>query len=402
MIRNSFSFQFVIKIDKLDSNGFVPIYARVFINKTKIELSTFQRINPKSWDKTKHLVSVKATNAETVNQFLENFKSKVYTTYSNILAKGLDLNTKIFKEEFFGKTEIVKEKMLIQTATEHNVQFEKLVPKKYSYGSLKNYKTTLKYLQEFVPKCYKTKDIELTQVDYKFCEAYYYFLTHDKPCTNNGANKHIQRVRKIINYAINLGYLHVSKMNTFKLESTPVAKPFLTIEEVNRIASLTITRKTLNNVRYVFLFQCYTGLSYSDVKQINHTHITTINEQKWIKMKRQKTSVSFSVPLLNKAEEILNRYNHNGKGLLFPVLSNHKMNQYLKILQELASIDKTLTTHLARHTFATSITLANGVPIETVSRMLGHTKLSTTQIYAKVLDEKIERDMKVLQKKNLL
>ncbi len=150
------------------------------------------------------------------------------------------------------------------------------------------------------------------------------------------------------------------------------------------------------------MFQCYTGLSYSDVKQINHTHITTINEQKWIKMKRQKTSVSFSVPLLNKAEEILNRYNHNGKGLLFPVLSNHKMNQYLKILQELASIDKTLTTHLARHTFATSITLANGVPIETVSRMLGHTKLSTTQIYAKVLDEKIERDMKVLQKKNLL
>lgn len=399
MTPNTFSVQFIIKADKKDNSGFVPIYAKIFINGCKIELSTFQRVNPSHWDNTKKQIKLHIKKANEINQFLENFKSRIYSTYSKVLTTKSELNMNSFKEEFYGTKVIIKEKTLIATTEEHNKEFEKLVGKKYSYGSYKNYKTTLTYLREFVPFFFKQKDIELSKVDFKFCEAYYSFLTSQKPCNNNGANKHIQRVRKIINYAVNSGYITISKMNTYKLENTPTTKPFLTLDEISRIESLKIQRKSMNDVRNVFIFQCFTGLAYSDIKQLNNSNIILKENGYWIKMKRQKTNISFSVPLLVKAVEILKLYFTNKAGLVFPVLSNNKMNQYLKIIQELAGIDKTLTTHMARHSFATSVTLANGVPIETVSKMLGHTKLSTTQIYAKVLDSKIENDMEDLKKK---
>ena len=174
------------------------------------------------------------------------------------------------------------------------------------------------------------------------------------------------------------------------------------MDEINKLVALQLQRQVLRDVRDVFLLQCYTGLSYSDIKQLSKTHISAgENGALWIRMQRQKTSVSFGVPLLPAALLILDKYlpNADPDKPLMPVISNQKMNDNLKLLQELAGISKNLTTHLARHSFATTITLNNGVPISTVSRMLGHTKLSTTQIYAKVLEKTIGADMLLLEQK---
>jgi site-specific recombinase XerD len=402
MTPNTFSVQFIIKADKQDNGGFVPIYAKIFINGCKIELSTFQKISPSHWDKTKRQVKPHIKTAIEVNQFLEKFKSRIYSCYSKLMGTDEDLNATTFKSKFYGKAIVEKVPKIIEVAEQHNKNFESLIGVKYSHGSFKNYRTTLKYLKEFIPKAYKLSDLELKKVNFTFCEKFYSFLTTEKSCNTNGANKQIQRLKKIINYSIKQGFIHFNPMATFSLEFKPVNKIALTTDEINRVAEITFQRETLANVRNVFLFQCYTGLSYADVKRVSKKHLQADDKGKlWIRMERAKTTTYFSVPLLPKALEILELYselNHK-EGYLLPVLSNQKMNDNLKVIQEIAKINKSLTTHLARHTFATTITLGNGVPIETVSRMLGHTKLSTTQVYAKVLENKIERDMKQLSKK---
>lgn len=200
----------------------------------------------------------------------------------------------------------------------------------------------------------------------------------------------------MIHYAIRSGYISVDPMASYALTFKPAKRFALTLLELSVLEALDLQRKDLRQVRDIFVFQCYTGLSYIDIKRLESIHIHQDDKgELWFKMDRQKTGVSFAIPLLNPALRILKNYTEDGSinPLLFPVLSNQKMNDYLKIIQEIAGLQKNLTTHLARHTFATTITLSNNVPIETVSRMLGHTNIRTTQIYAKVLDLKIESDM---------
>lgn len=400
MVRHTITIKFILKIGKQKQND-ASIIARIRVNGLKVEVNTSRTIGKENWSPQmqKFIPENKATKE--LNAYLESFRNRLYMAYSSLLSTGEEINADRFKQAIFGK-QIHKKCGLIEVAQQHNEEFEKQVGNKYSQGSYKNYKSTLKYLIEFVPMQYKKIDIPLEDADYKFCEGYYTFLTKKKTCTNNGANKQIQRVKKIINYAIKHGYTSTNRMAAYQLHFKPINKIALTMHEINKLASLIIQRETLRQVRDVFIFQCYTGLSYSDLKGLKSEHIHKDDKgDLWIKMERQKTEVSFSVPLLKPAADLLEKYTryNNGSEFIFPVLSNQKMNDNLKIIQEIAGITKNLTTHLARHSFATTITLNNDVPIETVSRMLGHTNLRTTQLYAKVLDAKIGSDMNKLRDK---
>jgi len=383
-----------------NKEGKYPIYIRIRVNKDKIEYPSGQYIDAAYWDEKKQRAT-KCKEASTINGMLDTAKANINQAISQLYMSKAEVSLDNIR--LLLKGEAVQEThTFIKVASEHNENFEKQVGKKYSYGSYKNYKTTLKYLIEFVPLYSGRKDIDLKAVNYRFCEAYFTYLTTEKKCHVNGANKQIQRVKKIINYAIRSGYLQNNPMATYSVEYTPVNKLALTMAEINKLAALQLQRQVLKDVRDVFLLQCYTGLSYSDIKQLSKSHISAgENGALWIRMQRQKTSVSFGVPLLPAALLILDKYlpNADPDKPLMPVISNQKMNDNLKLLQELAGIPKNLTTHLARHSFATTITLNNGVPISTVSRMLGHTKLSTTQIYAKVLEKTIEADMLLLEQK---
>ncbi len=401
MSNQTFKVHLILKEDKTNKKGLAPIFARLRLNGKKIEISTNRNVLKENWSYETELALPLNKSLQNLNQYLESFKNSIYVGYTSLLSSGESISSESLKKAIFGKP-VCKKYSLIEIARLHNEQFEKQVGFKYSYGSYKNYKTTLKYLIEFVPLFYKKNDIPLEQVDYRFCEGFFSYLSSKKKCKNNGANKQIQRIKKIVNYAIRLGYLSVNPMASYSLHFKPARKVPLTMEEINKLATLDIQRTTLREVRDVFIFQCFTGLSYSDIKFLKGSHIQedAIGDL-WIKMERQKTEISFSVPLLKPAVELLNKYylEEDKSKPLFPVLSNQKMNENLKILQELAGIIKNLTTHLARHSFATTITLNNDVPIETVSKMLGHTNLRTTQLYAKVLDAKIGSDMQKLKEK---
>lgn len=396
MSLHTFKVHFIHKAAKTNKKGTAPIFARIRLNGIKIEISTNRLIEADNWLSDSQSAYPLNQSNKALNQYLESFRNKIYNAYTSLLSTGDEINREILIQAIYGKP-VKKKYGFIESVEQHNQQFKKQIGIKYSEGSYKNYRTTLKYLRDFVPLHTKQKDIPLEMVDYKFCEAYYSYLTTEKTCTNNGASKQIQRIKKILNYSIMLGHLDTNPAASFALRFNPVHKVALTLEEIEKISSAKLQRETLSTVRDMFLFQCYTGLAYCDIKSLDRRNLQKDGNGKvWIKMKRQKTDVSFAVPLLPAALAILNKYFENELIEILPVLSNQKMNDNLKIIQEISGISKNLTTHLARHSFAT-IALNNDIPIETVSKMLGHTNIRTTQLYAKVLESKIERDMFKLQ-----
>ncbi len=387
-------------MDKMNKQGLAPIYARIMADK-KIELATSMSIIPSDWNVKSQRANGKANNCNLINPFLDSFQSKILDAYSKLFIEGTVITADILKARIFGKEETGK--TLIQVVEEHNVNFEKRIGIDYSYGSFKNYKTTKTYLEAFLQHQYKKRDIPLKEVKYSFCEHYFTFLTTCRPCNNNGANKHIQRLKKIINYAHKMGYVQSNNLRAYSLKFKPFHQYKLSWEEIEVLQKLNLENIALKKVLDIFLFQCFTGLAYSDVKKFNKEHLVNgIDGNIWISMCRTKTKREFSVPIFKPAQLILDKYldnaSYEGENI-FPVLSNQKINAYLKIIGEIAGLKCSLSCHVARHTFATTVTLQEGIPLETVSKLLGHSKIATTQIYSVVTQLKIMKDLKQLTEK---
>lgn len=281
---------------------------------------------------------------------------------------------------------------------------------KLNNNTLSHYETSQRYLIAFVNKRYKKKDLSLKDVNYKFIADFENFLRDYKPegnkkaIGNTGAVTHLIRLKKMLNLALALEWLHKNPFINYKIKIQHKEREFLSKAELARMEKTQFTIPRLDFVRDVFVFCCYTGLAYVDAFNLTAAQLVTgVDEKQWIKTLRQKTKTQVTTPLLSRAAAILAKYKDDKRaisaGKLFPVMSNQKMNSYLKEIADLYGISKNLTFHLARHTFATTVTLSNGVPIETVSKILGHAKMGTTQIYAKVIEQKISDDMSALQKR---
>jgi site-specific recombinase XerD len=288
----------------------------------------------------------------------------------------------------------------------HNEQMKEVL----KYGTLKNYYTTVRYVKLFLKTCHKTTDIYLSSLNYQFITEFEMFLRkrtpedHQKKLQNNGVMKHLERLRKMLKLAVRLEWISHDPFCNFQLRFTRTERGFLTNQELLLIEEKQFSVPRLEWVRDLFVFSCYTGLAYTDVMQLKPSNIIVgIDGKRWIKTFRQKNDIAVNLPLLPQALEIINKYIEHprakSKRTLLPVISNQRLNGYLKEIADILGIEKNLTFHLARHTFATTITLSNGVPIETVSKMLGHTKITTTQIYAKVVEKKIGQDMLILENK---
>ncbi len=247
MLPNTFNVQFILKKDKINKKGLAPLFARIRLNGKKMEITTNRSIVPNQWiPSTEKTYPLNKSNKE-LNNYLEIFKGKIFSAYSSLLSSAEEVCPERFKEILFGKRN-QKKYYLIETAREHNIQFEKLIGTKYSYGSYKNYKTTLKYLVEFIPIQYRIKDLLLIQADYKFCESYFDYLINTKNCKTNGANKQIQRLKKIINYGIKLGYVQSNPMASYSLKFKPANRIALTVEEINKLIDTNFKRDTLGMV----------------------------------------------------------------------------------------------------------------------------------------------------------
>lgn len=383
-------------------NGHAPLYVRITVNGKRVTISLKRRVNLADWDGPK--ARLKGTNqqARILNNYLDEVQSELFLCYQSLRGSKKFVTAQCIKKKYCGNSDDAK--TLSDIINYHNVDMEG----KLKWGTQKNYFTTLKYISGFLLKYYGAKDMYLQELDYDFILKFEKFLRahrpvdHQRPMENNTVMKHISRLRKLVNLACKLGWIAQDPFGNFSGKYIKNEREFLSLKELQAIESREFHIERLQLVKDLFIFGCYTSLSYIDVVQLTPDNIGHgIDGELWVSYRREKTSKPIQIPLLPKALEILEKYKGSKKsavyGTIFPKISNQKLNSYLKEIADVCGVKRNLTFHIARHTFATTVTLSNGMPIETVSKLLGHSKISTTQIYAKVIERKVSDDMQRLR-----
>jgi site-specific recombinase XerD len=372
------------------------------VNAKRFEFSTNKSINPDKWSSEGSKVKGTSEEARTINSHLDYLKNQILQAEKKLIKKDISVSSENLKNELFGLSET--KRMLVPIFQDHNNKIKELVGKEYAPGTLERYTTSLKHTIEFIQWKYNISDIDITKIDHAFITDYEFWLRSVRNCANNTAVKYLKNFNKIIKLCLANDWLDKNPFANYKSKVKEVERVYLTEDEIQSIIEKDFKTERLSLVRDIFLFSCFTGLAYIDVKNLTKPHISFgIDGEKWIFTHRQKTESASKIPILPVTQMIIDKYeNHplcHNENKLLPILSNQKMNAYLKEIASVCEIEKELTFHIARHTFATTVTLTNGVPIESVSKMLGHKNLRTTQHYAKVLDRKVSEDMKILKDK---
>jgi site-specific recombinase XerD len=390
------------KRTKSQNASLLAIYMRVTIDGQRMEISIKRIIEKEKWSSVSGKAKGNLEEARGLNAYLDLLRNKVYNYQREIIREDKPVTIEYFRNKWNGITE--KPRMILEIFQEHNNQVAALVGKGFATGTLERYITSLKHTRSFIQWKFHRDDLPITVLNYEFMSQYAFWLRSVRNCDHNTTMKYLANFKKIVIICLKNGWLSKDPFYGFKLARKEVVREFLTDEELRLIRSKYFSMERISQVRDIFLFSCYTGLAYADVKKLKRSEICVgVDGEKWIFTSRQKTDTLSRIPLLTQAIEILDRYKNypscDNADRLLPVLSNQKMNAYLKEIADCCGIQKPFTYHTARHTFATTITLSNGVPIETVSKMLGHRNLKTTQHYAKILDKKVGDDMRRLKEK---
>ncbi|MFZ0488736.1 MAG: site-specific integrase [Salegentibacter sp.] len=399
-MQNSLSVLFYVRKSKNKNTTHATAYVRITYDGKRVELSTFRKVPLSKWNSKANKVSGSSSEARQINRNLDIIKNQIYEIYQRFLENGEDISVIKIKDVYLGKGD--NKKSILEMFEEHNGRMEKLVGKEYSFRTLQRYKTTKKHLGAFISANFRTKDYPVKDIDTKFINSFIYYLKTELDLSHNSSLKYVSYLKKIVRIAYANGWIEKDPFYNFKLKNKIIDREFLSKDELIKIMEKGFSIPRIEHVRDVFLFSCYTGLAYADVQKLNADDIVKgIDGNLWIKTKRTKTKSLSSIPLLPVAQKLLEKYENMefSQNRLLPVYTNQRMNSYLKEIADSCGIKKNLTFHMARHTFATTVTLSNGVPIESVSKMLGHRSLKTTQHYAKILDEKLSEDMNTLKKR---
>jgi len=396
---NSFALLFFIRKERANKNGEVPIYLRITVNGKISEISLNRRIAATQWDSAATKLTGTNPFAKQTNGYLDTVKAKILKHHQELLAEGEQITSKNLKNKYLGFTESTR--TVLETFKYHNEQIKKLEGKDFAPATVQRYETTLNHLKEFIKKKYKISDIPLNQLKYSFIEDFEFYLKTERMCANNTAVKYNKNFKKIINMAVRYEWLSKDPFANYKSKLNEVIIEFLTTEELKIIEEKEFDIPRVDIVRDIFVFSCYTGLAFTDLNSLTIDEIKTENDGTlWIRKPRKKTSTVCSIPLLEKPLKIIEKYKDHPltsiNRRVLPKISNQKMNSYLKEIADVCGIKKPLRSHIGRHTFATTITLSNGVPIEVVSKMLGHSTITMTQKYAKVVENYVKSEMKKL------
>lgn len=397
----TFAIHFWLQLAK-NKNGFAPVFARVTVDKRRVEISLKRKCEVTSWDSNIKRSSSKTPQAKALNLYLDQVHADLLDCYKELSRELPIVTAQDIKSRFLGEDQQFKS--LIDIIEYHKVKMASTL----TWGTLKNYNSTETYLKRFLEEKMNKKDIFLYQLSYSFIVDFEHYLrttnpiNKGQPLSNNGLMKHLERLKKLLNLAVKLEWVDKHPFVRFSLKFTKHDRPFLTQDELDKLEHLELQDEHLRITRDIFIFCCYTGLAYADVKNLTENQIVQgIDREYWIYSRRAKSGQLLKIPLLDKAMAILETYkvsNPKPDQPVLPVYCNQKINEYLKEIRSIYGTRKKLTFHSSRHTFATTVTLANGVPIETVSKLLGHSKLSTTQVYARVLEKKVSEDMSSLKR----
>ncbi|MEP1095976.1 MAG: site-specific integrase [Cyclobacteriaceae bacterium] len=398
MANHTFSALCIVRASRSKSS-LLPIYLRITVDGKRSEISTKEYVAAAKWNSQKGRIKGNSEDVRLINARLDTWETKVKEHYNLNIRDEKRISAQVLKDAVLGVVE--KSNDFISQFEAHEREVKSKIGIDYSKGTHKNYVATLKHLRNFLSNKYRGGVVTLKDLDYDFIEGFESYLKLEVGNSNNGAIKHIQRLKKVVHLAIKRGKITNNPFAAYKVKKEKVNREFLSPNELRTIEDLVLTNKTLETVRDLFVFTCYTGASYSDLADLTCENVGRgVDGNLWLTIERNKTGVVARIPLLFPAKRIMDKYaNHPASlnsGSLLPVMSNQKMNHYLKKVAEMCSINKPVTCHIGRHTFATTITLSNDIPIETVSQMLGHTCLRTTQIYAKVIEKKVSHDMSKL------
>ncbi|WP_077405415.1 site-specific integrase [Cellulophaga omnivescoria] len=385
-------------------NNQANLYVRITVNGKKVNISLKQKVDISLWDPSKQRMKGKSEIHRNLNYYLDRVHSQLIQIYQDLKFKGQLITCEIMKSQYLGEDNTSK---TLNELLEYHTQ---KTSKTLSKGTLRNFKVTEGYIKKYLTSVLKTSDIYLKELDYKFIYDFSNYLhsfwpkNHPKSMGNNTVMKHIQRFRKIITLGYHIEWIDKDPFVRWKPTYEKRERPFLTQTELSNIENHKFLIARLERVRDLFIFSCYTGIAYIDIMSLSQENIIKgIDGNDWIFTSRQKTKEPVKVPLLSKSCSLIEKYkNHpltQETNTLFPKITNEKVNFYLKEIALATGLKKNLTFHMARHTFATTVTLSNGVPIETVSKLLGHSKIASTQIYARVIDKKVSDDMRNLRNK---
>jgi len=399
MSKSTFKILFYLRKNQVNKDGKVSIMTRLSVNGEVSQFSSKLDVEPELWDVKLGKVAGNSQKSRLLNNLLDDIRTSLKNHYHEIETHEAYVTAEKVRNAFLGYS--TKQRTLLELFKSHNEDAKKLVGISKTEATLAKYDRAYRRMGEFMKAKYKITDIALKEINHKFITDFETYLRTVSECNENTTAKFMQTFRMIVIVAKNNGWIYADPFINYKIRLKRVDRGYLTDQEIQTIMEKKFSFTRLEQVRDVFIFSCFTGLSYIDVKQLTVHHICiSFDGKQWIMTHRQKTDTPVNVPLLNIPLTILKKYEGKlPKGQLLPVLSNQKLNSYLKEIADLCDIHKNITFHLARHTFATTTTLSKGVPIETVSKMLGHTNIKTTQIYARITNEKISKDMQLLSSK---
>ena len=391
MVRSSFSVLFFIRENRVRKDGTTIIEVLVTVNGERCGFSTGKKVKASSWDKTKQQVKGKDEEAKSLNNYLKAVKAKLYQKEADLLDRGFVITAKLLCEAYQEKVESLKERSLFDVFSEHNEEQKKLIGNGVSKATYWISEYTVRLLKEFMNQKYKRDDMYLRELNLHFIQSFHTYLIEKGMCQNS-STKHLKLLKKILNLAVSNSYIPFNPFAAYKVEREPVEIDFLTEEELRKVINFDTPLPRLEKARDMFLFGCFTGLSYIDIKTLTAAHFEKDAEGRiWIKKRRVKTGVLSRIPLLPIAKMILEKY--KGSDKLLPIQDPADINKYLKDIAILCNINKHITFHTSRHTFASTVTLANNISLEVVSKMLGHTNTRMTAHYAKLVDESIAKQM---------
>ncbi|PIF45286.1 site-specific recombinase XerD [Chryseobacterium sp. 52] len=396
MLENSYGLTFFLKSPKKKSDMIRYIYVRVTVDGIPKETSTKRKWDARRWDQSFERATGSKEDARGINFFLDSLVTNISNYKTGLINEGKTI-TSLRIIDFVKGNNSSKSKLL-EEFQEHNDEMFALVPQEYAKGTHTRFVTARSHVEEFILFKYQKDDLEFRELNYEFIKDYELYLKTIRKCANNTTLKYISNLKKIVLRAIAKEIIPKNPFTLFKGKQTKIKKKPLTKVELHSLENKEFSTDRLSTIRDVFVFQCYTGLAYIDAYQLKKIDIKEGSDGKlWIMSNRQKSKSSTDIPLLPKALEIMEKYKDHpvciSRGSVLPVKSNQKMNEYLKEIASLCHINNELNTHKARRTFASTITLNNGVPIHVVKEMLGHHSVRQTEDYAITEQETVSREM---------
>jgi integrase len=383
---------FSLRESKQNKKGLSPIEVSISTNGERTYFSTGKQVRSIDWNKEKQSVKGKSEDAKLINDYLTQLRNKIYLKEIELLQKGYLITPSLLKEAVLDKVEALNEKTLLEVLEEHNTERKTMVGKTVAPATYWVFEYTGRLFKEFIQKKYERKDLYLREINLGFIQGFHAYLLGEKKMGQNSCTKHLKFLKKLLNLAVANSYISYNPVNAYKVEREPVDIDFLDEEELRKIINFDTPLPRLERAKDMFLFGCFTGLSYIDIKTLTPEHFEKDSAGRiWIKKRRVKTGVLSRIPLLPIAKLILDKYKGGEK--LLPIQDPADINKYLKDIAILCGINKRICFHTSRHTFASTVTLANNISLEVVSKMLGHTNTRMTAHYAKLIDKCIGEQM---------